>query len=93
VPLYLRHGPEKDVHRFPGCLIVFVTDKAVLLGCFLEDRRMVHPQGYLRPDLCKHLVRTLGDSSDFQLEPVRIPSIAQATEVRNHRQGFVGRYP
>ena len=60
MPLYLRHGPEKDVHRFPGCLIVFVTDKAVLLGCFLEDRRMVHPQGYLRPDPGKHLVRTLG---------------------------------
>lgn len=22
MPLYLRHGPERDVHRFPGCLIV-----------------------------------------------------------------------
>jgi hypothetical protein len=29
VLLYLRHGPEKDVHRFPGCLIVFANDKAV----------------------------------------------------------------
>ncbi len=28
--LYLRHSPEKDVHRFPGCLTVFfVSDKAV----------------------------------------------------------------
>ena len=22
MPLYLRHSPERDVHRFPGCLIV-----------------------------------------------------------------------
>jgi len=35
VPLYLRHGPEKGVHRFSGCLIVSLTitiminDKAV----------------------------------------------------------------
>jgi hypothetical protein len=26
VPLYLRHGPEKDVHRFPGCLIPLTND-------------------------------------------------------------------
>ena len=25
MPLDLRHGPEKDVHRFPGCLIVSLT--------------------------------------------------------------------
>ena len=25
MPLYLRHGSEKHVHRFPGCLIVSLT--------------------------------------------------------------------
>lgn len=25
VPLCLRHGPEKDVHRFSGCLIGSLT--------------------------------------------------------------------
>src|SRR5258708_6258620 len=25
VPLYLRHGPEKGLHRFSGCLIVSLT--------------------------------------------------------------------
>src|SRR6266852_7426945 len=56
VPFSLRHGPEKDVHRFPGCLIVFATDKTVYSVAFQEDRRIVHPQGYLGPDLCEHLV-------------------------------------
>jgi hypothetical protein len=56
VPFYLRHGPEKDVHRFPGCLIVFATDKTVYSAAFEEDRSIVHPQGYLGPDLREHLV-------------------------------------
>src|SRR6266851_5075937 len=34
VPLYLRRGPEKDVHRFPGCLIVFANDKDVYSATF-----------------------------------------------------------
>jgi hypothetical protein len=29
MPLYLRRGPKKDVHRFPGSLIVFANDKDV----------------------------------------------------------------
>ena len=29
MPRYLRHGPEKDVHRFPGFLTMFAYDKAV----------------------------------------------------------------
>jgi len=27
VLLYLRHGAEKEMHRFPGCLIVFTNDR------------------------------------------------------------------
>ena len=29
MPLDLHHGPEKDVHRFPGFLTMFAYDKAV----------------------------------------------------------------
>jgi hypothetical protein len=29
VPLYLRHGPENNVHRFPGFPTMFGYDKAV----------------------------------------------------------------
>jgi len=28
-PLYLRLGPEKDMHQLPSCLTVFAKDKAV----------------------------------------------------------------
>ena len=34
MPLYLRHGPERDVHRFPGCLILSANDKAVYSVAF-----------------------------------------------------------
>jgi hypothetical protein len=35
VPRYLRHCPEKDMHRFPGCLTDFTSDndKTVLPSC------------------------------------------------------------
>ena len=49
VPLYFRHGPEKQIRGFPGCLTVFASDndKAVYLVAYEEDRGMVHLQGYL----------------------------------------------
>ncbi len=34
MPIYLRHGPEKDVHRFPGCLKVLANDEAVYSVAF-----------------------------------------------------------
>jgi hypothetical protein len=44
MPLHPQHGPEKHVHRFPGCLTVFANDndKAVYSVAFEEDRRIVH---------------------------------------------------
>ena len=32
--IYLRHGPKKYVHRFPGCSTVFANDKAVYSVAF-----------------------------------------------------------
>jgi hypothetical protein len=29
VRIYLRHGPKKYVHRFPGCLTVFANDRTI----------------------------------------------------------------
>ena len=43
VPLYFRPGPEKHVHRFPGCRILRY-DNAVNSVAFQEDRRIVHPR-------------------------------------------------
>jgi hypothetical protein len=43
VALYLRHDPEKDVHRFPGCSTVFANDKAVTQ--FLERQENPTPSG------------------------------------------------
>jgi hypothetical protein len=43
VPFYFRHGPEKHVRRFSGCLTVFANDKAVYSVAFEEDRIIVHP--------------------------------------------------
>jgi hypothetical protein len=46
VLLYLRHGPEKkDVRRFPGCLIVFTSDKAVYSVAFLGRQENRTPLG------------------------------------------------
>jgi hypothetical protein len=50
VLVFLRHDPEENAHRFPGCLIVSANDKAGLVSRFLEDRRIVHLRGYFRPD-------------------------------------------
>jgi hypothetical protein len=44
VPLHFRHGPEKHVGRFLGCLTVFANHKAVHSVAFEEDRRIVHPE-------------------------------------------------
>ena len=52
MPLFIcAHGPRLDVHRFPGYLIVFANDKAVYSLASQKDIRIVHPPGYLRPDL------------------------------------------
>jgi hypothetical protein len=57
VPLYFRHGPEKQIRRFQGCLTVSANDndKAVYLVAYEEDKGIVHPQGYLGLGLRKHL--------------------------------------
>jgi hypothetical protein len=55
VPLYLRHGPENDVHRFPGFPTMFGYDKAVYS---VDSRRQENrtPSGLFRPDPTQELV-------------------------------------
>jgi hypothetical protein len=55
VPLYLRHGPENDVHRFPGFPTMFGYDKAVYS---MDSRRQENrtPSGLFRPDPTQELV-------------------------------------
>ena len=56
MPLYLRHGPENDVHRFPGFPTMFAYDKAVYS---VDSRRQENrtPSGLFRPDPTHELVR------------------------------------
>lgn len=55
MPLYLRHGPEKDAHRFPGFPTMFAYDKAVYS---VDSRRQENrtPSGPFRPDPTHELV-------------------------------------
>jgi hypothetical protein len=50
VLLCFRHSPEKNAHRFPGCLIL-PYDKAVSSVAFQKDSRIIHPRRFFCQNL------------------------------------------